>query len=108
MKRDFITEITEGEFKPLLYSIFMLLDDKGYLQTLESLNKTKYTIGDFEYYKFTFNNREKLVMRVRNKEYLTDMKKLLDKTDTTKGIIPLVDYDEGTFMIVKLKHQSIV
>lgn len=107
MKRDFITEIKECQFKPLLYTLYMMLDDKGYLLTLESLHKTKYTIEDFEYYNFTFNNREKIVMKVRNKEYLNDIQELLNITDTNKGIFSFIDYDKGSFFIIKLKEQSI-
>lgn len=105
--RDFYSEIKEDNFKKITYTIFNKMDDEFYVKFLEQKFDELFSIEDFKYYEFNLSEKESFLIRMHNKEYLKNVKKLKDTFSKVIGVKIYVNYKEGKILIVKLNKIKI-
>ena len=103
IKRDFIEELLNANFKKITYTIYNQLDDEGYIETLEKIMKEPLSIEDFEYYDYTLDEKEIFLLKMRNKKFSDKLKTIRNRFIGKNGVKLLVDYDNGLVRVVKLK-----
>lgn len=104
IKRDFVDELNNAVFKKSTYTIYNMLDDEKYIELLEKIFKEPLSIEDFEYYDFILDEKEKFLLKMRNKKITDKIKILKNRFLGKSGIKVIVDYDNGLIRIVKLKR----
>lgn len=102
MVRNFYEELKEENFIKITYGIFNKMDDEQYISFLEKKFKEPFSVEDFKYYDFNLTDKERFLIKMHNKEYLTNVKKLRECLSEKIGVKVYVDYNIGNVRVVKL------
>ncbi len=103
IKRDFIEELLNANFKRCTYTIYNKLDDEGYIETLEKIIKEPLSIEDFEYHDFILDEKEAFLLKMRNKNFTDKLKTIKNRFICKHGVKLIVEHDNGLVRVVKLK-----
>lgn len=101
--RNFFDELKGKSFKKITYTIFNRIDDDKIVTLIEKKLNTVLSIEDFEYYDFELSDKEKFLIKMRNKEIGNSINELKSKLNEYDGAKLLIDYNEGILRIVKVK-----
>ena len=107
LKRDFVEEVVNAQFKKSTYTIYNQLDDEKYIESLEKTFKEPLSIEDFEYFDIPLDEKETFLLKMRNNKINDKIKTLKNRLFGKQGVKLIVDYDNGLIRIVKLKRISI-
>ncbi len=102
INRDFLKEIKEENFIPVTFTIFNFIDEEYFVRDLEILTGEKYSINDFKYYNLELTDKEKFLIRMHNKNFLSTIYKLQKKFLNEPKLRFFIKFDEGSVLIVKL------
>jgi hypothetical protein len=102
-KKNFFNEITELTFKPLRYSLYNQLEDEYFIEKLNKLDNTSYSIEDFCYAVFPLSEKERYLIRMWNKEYMENITDLKEILKGEPRCLIYVNHDGGLVMLIKLK-----
>ncbi len=103
--RDFYNEIEESNFKNLTYGLFNMIEDDGFVYFVNHYLNQRLTIDDFEVMYFDLTDKEKFLLKMRNKEFKQNfliLKQKLTKHETTRLY---VEHDKGKAYIVRVKKE---
>lgn len=92
MNRDFYSELNEDNFKKITYTIYNKMDDENYISYLEKKFGEPFSVEDFKYYDFSLTDKERFLIKMHNKEYLHNIKKLKNKL-IIEGVKVYVDFN---------------
>ena len=110
-----IEQIKEKGFKPMKFSIFNYMDDKGYITEMEGTFKQKFGIEDFEFMSFDLDTSEKNGLKYRTHDVLKrfyDLQNLIevkiqeDKEKVKAKVFTLKD--DGQVFIVKMASFDLI
>lgn len=102
---EFYNQLKEAEFKPMLFSLYNILDDNYYFQTLNRKHNTIYSIDDFECFEFPLTKKKSEMVKRRNSEFLDKFRQINDRLKN--DAIVVYDYQYGKISVVKLKGKSL-
>lgn len=112
---EFIKQILEKGFKPLTYSIFGYMDDKGYVTEWNGIFNTILTPQDFEYVLFDLKDNQKNGLKYRTKDIIgifNDLKNFLEYKIQPENKTPKVKLfvlkDDGKVFLVKFKDFDLI
>lgn len=91
MSRDFYNELKEENFKKVTYTIYNKMDDENYISFLEKTFGEPFSVEDFKYYDFDLTDKERFLITMYNKEYLTNIKNLKNQLKIV-GVKVYVDF----------------
>ena len=103
--RDFYNEIKDENFKNLTYGLFNMIEDDGFVYYANHLVKEKLSIDDFEVMYFELTDKEKFLLRMRNKDFKQNfviLKQKLSKCDTIRMYI---EFDNGKSYVIRVKKE---
>ena len=103
--RDFYNEIKDENFKNLTYGLFNMIEDDGFVYYANHLVKEKLSIDDFEVMYFELTDKEKFLLRMRNKDFKQNfviLKQKLSKYDTIRMYI---EFDNGKAYVIRVKKE---
>lgn len=99
--RDFSNELKEENFKKITYTIYNKMDDENYIAYLEKKFNEVFSIEDFKYYDFELDEKEKFLLKMYNKDFLSNIKNLR-KNIVKDGIKVYIYHEQGVIRVVKL------
>lgn len=105
--RNFYKEIKSLKFKPITYTLYNMIEDDHFVEKLNKMDKTKYSIDDFVYAFFDLNDKEKFLLQQWNGEYMKNIKELKSKLENKEKCMVYVNHEYGMIVIVKLKTVTI-
>ena len=103
--RDFITEIKDENFQKLTYGLYNMIEDEEFVYYLEHKYETRFDISDFEVMYFELTDKEKFLLKMRNKEFKTNIIILKQKLKKDETYRVYVDNDNGKVFVIRLKRE---
>lgn len=100
--RDFYSEINDDKFKPITYGLYNKIYDDSFVEYLNNQHKTVYSKDDFEYMTFDLTDKEKFLLKMRNKEYNLNIIILKQKLSKNDKIKVYVENDNGRIIVIRL------
>ena len=91
--RDFYEELKEENFKKITYGIFNKMDDENYIAFLEKKFGEPFSVEDFKYYDFPLTEKEKFLIKMNNKDFLMNIKRLRNHLKK-EGVKVYTDFNE--------------
>ena len=103
-QRDFFNDIEELTFKPLTYTLFNIIDEDYFVDRLNKLDDTIYSIDDFTYAMYPLTDKERLLIRMWNNDYTQSIKDLQQKLSSQPRVKVYVNRQDGLLSLIKLKN----
>lgn len=110
-----LKQITVTSFKPSNFTVYNMIEDKGFITELMAMFNRDFSVEDFEYMIFKLEKKEKNGIYYRMSSVLNrfkDLKKLVEvglSDDPNKPKCRLyIDKDNTIVMLVKLKEFDLV
>jgi hypothetical protein len=113
--QSFIEQIKEKGFKPLLYSIFGYMDDKGYITEWNAIFNDRFEPSDFDYILFSLKENQINGLKYRAKDVIdlfNNLKYLFEnkcqENEKTSKCRLFILKDEGKVFLVKFKNFDLI
>ena len=74
---ELLEQIYSSPYKKVTFSIFNFIENDGFIDELFCADKTRYGIDDFEYIKFSIDDKQKSGIKYSKREYTRYFKALL-------------------------------
>lgn len=107
VKRDFSMELGGAVYNNITYTIYNMIDDDMFVYETNKEFGEIFSVDDFEYFDFDLTDKEKFLLKMRNKEFLSFVTLLKKYLSDRKGVKVYVYHDDGIVRIVKLKKVSV-
>jgi hypothetical protein len=102
IEHDFFNDIPTLSFKPMNYTLYNIMEDDYFVDKLNKLDNTKYSIDDFEYASFPLSDKEKYLIKMWNGEYMENIKELKEKIKDDPYCSVYINHEGGFLMFVRL------
>ena len=81
-KEELLNQLYTREFKRLLFTVYNLIEDDGFVIEASNNNKRDYDMEDFEFFKFDISDEDKKAIKSKKKDILNllnDFKYMVEK-----------------------------
>lgn len=106
---ELLEQLYNNPYKKITFSIYNFIENDGFIDELFCCNKTKYGLDDFEYIKFTIDDKQKNGIKYSKKEYTRFFKAFKEyvEKEIQHDVIPNLRIylikESGSLIAVKLK-----
>ena len=106
MGRDFYEELKTVEFKPITYRLYNKIDDDMIPSYFSKKNKDIYGIDDFVYFPIPLDKKEKFLLSVHNKDFMSNIKGLKSQLDGKDCVVD-IDHKNSEINVIKLRNETL-
>lgn len=105
---ELLEQLYSNPYKKVTFSIFNFIENDGFIDELFCINKTKYGIDDFDYIKFSIDDKQRNGIKYSKREYTKYFKAFKEyvETELQQTHIPRLKIylikESGSLIAVKL------
>lgn len=104
---ELLEQLCNNPYKKVTFGIFNFIEDDGFIDELYCADKVKYGIEDFEYMKFSLDDKQKNGIRYSKKDFVRYFKAFKSYVETTlQHTVPKLRIylikESGSLIAVKL------
>lgn len=113
---EYINQIKDRGLKKMLFSVYSIIEENGYIEQLNNSYGKKYLIDDFEYIFFNLTKKEENGIKLYIHEITDNLNNLMyfiekeiqDNKKLTPKTKVFVNRDEGYVFLVNLKEFNLL